>query len=111
MPFVVQTLVAAVGWRTTYALMGLAVIGITIPVIGLLLKESPNPLGLMPDGEAIGVGDPMGSIEQPRGLSFHETWHTGVFRIIVVAFFLMSVSFHGVIVHLVPLLTDRGLSV
>jgi MFS family permease len=26
------------------------------------------------------------------------------------AFFLMSVSFHGYIVHLVPLLTDRGLS-
>jgi hypothetical protein len=44
MPFVVQTLVAAVGWRTTYALMGLAVIGITIPVIGLLLKPKFLPL-------------------------------------------------------------------
>jgi cyanate permease len=64
----------------------------------------------MPDGEAIGVGGPNALIEQPWGLSFHETWVTGVFWIIVVAFFLMSVSFHGVIVHLVPLLTDRGLS-
>jgi hypothetical protein len=28
----------------------------------------------------------------------------------VSAFFLISVSFHGYIIHLVPLLTDRGLS-
>jgi len=110
MPFVTQTLLVAIGWRKTYALMGLAVIVITIPVIGLLLKESPNPLGLMPDGEAVDFERSSAPIEQPWGLSFHETWHTGVFWIIVAAFFLMSASFHGVIVHLVPLLTDRGLS-
>jgi MFS family permease len=110
MPFVTQTLLTAIGWRMTYALMGLAVIVITIPVIGLLLKESPNPLGLMPDGGAVGVEGSNAPIEQPWGLSFHETWHTGVFWIIVAAFFLMSASFHGVIVHLAPLLTDRGLS-
>ena len=110
MPFVAETMLAAIGWRRTYALMGMAVIVITIPVIGLLLKESPNPLGLLPDGETVGVEGSNAPIEQPWGLSFHETWHTGVFWIIVAAFFLMSASFHGVIVHLVPLLTDRGLS-
>ena len=110
MPFVAETMLAAIGWRRTYALMGMAVIVITIPVIGLLLKESPNPLGLLPDGETVGVERSNAPIEQPWGLSFHETWHTGVFWIIVAAFFLMSASFHGVIVHLVPLLTDRGLS-
>jgi MFS family permease len=110
MPYVTQTLLAAIGWRRTYALMGLAVILITIPVVGLLLKESPNPLGLMPDGEVVDSERSTAPVEQPWGLSFHETWHTGVFWIIVAAFFLMSASFHGVIVHLSPLLTDRGLS-
>jgi MFS family permease len=110
MPFVTQTLLVAIGWRKTYALMGLAVIVITIPVIGLLLKESPSPLGLMPDGDAVDFERSSAPIEQPWGMSFHETWHTGVFWIIVAAFFLMSASFHGVIVHLAPLLTDRGLS-
>ena len=111
MPFVAHMLLAAIGWRTAYALMGLAVIGITLPVIGLLLKESPNLLGLMPDGETTGDEGSNAPIERPWGMSFHETWHTGVFWTIVGAFFLMSMSFHGVIVHLVPLLTDRGLPV
>jgi MFS family permease len=109
MPFVTQTLLAAIGWRRTYALMGLGVILITIPVIGLL-KESPNSLGLMPDGEATGFERSKAPTEEPWGLSFHETWYTGVFWIVVAAFLLMSASFHGVIVHLAPLLTDRGLS-
>ena len=39
MPFVAQTLLATIGWRRTYALVGLAVIEITIPVIGLLLRS------------------------------------------------------------------------
>ncbi len=110
MPFMAQTLLGAVGWRTTYALIGLAVIGITIPVVGLILKESPNSMGLMPDGGVARVEGSHASIEVPWGMSFHETRHTGVFWIIVGAFFLMSMSFHGVIVHLMPLLTDRGLS-
>src|SRR5262249_19277741 len=40
----------------------------------------------------------------------YEAWHTGTFWLMVSAFFLISVSFHGYIIHLVPLLTDRGLS-
>ena len=43
-------------------------------------------------------------------MTFQETWHTGTFWLLVSAFFLISVSFHGYIIHLVPLLTDRGLS-
>ena len=43
-------------------------------------------------------------------MSSHEAWHTGAFWLMLGAFFLISVSFHGYIVHLVPLLTDRGTS-
>jgi cyanate permease len=43
-------------------------------------------------------------------MSGREAWHTGTFWLLVGAFFLMSVSFQGQLVHLVPLLTDRGVS-
>jgi hypothetical protein len=39
-----------------------------------------------------------------------EVIHAASFWLIVAAFFLMSVSGFGLIVHLVPLLTDRGIS-
>src|SRR5262249_7382393 len=47
---------------------------------------------------------------QELGLSGHEAWHTGTFWLLVGAFFLLAVSFFGQLVHLVPLLTDRGVS-
>jgi MFS family permease len=37
-------------------------------------------------------------------------WHTSAFWLMVGAFFLLSVSFHGVVIHFVPMLTDRGIS-
>ena len=43
-------------------------------------------------------------------MSSREAWHTGTFWLMISAFFLQSVGFHGYIIHLVPLLTDRGVS-
>jgi MFS family permease len=110
LPFVAQGLVSTIGWRSTYAVMALAIIGITIPAVGLLLKESPHSLGLLPDGAAVDLETSRVPIEEETGLSFHESWHASSFWLIVAAFFLMSVSFFGLIVHLVPMLTDRGIS-
>ena len=105
-----QALIATVGWRHAYVLLGLLAIGVTVPVVGLFLKEAPQTMGLLPDGETVvqaGTTKPSG---QEAGMSSHEAWHTGTFWLMLGAFFLISVSFHGYIVHLVPLLTDRGTS-
>jgi MFS family permease len=110
MPSVAQALIAAVGWRHAYMLLGLMAMGVAIPVVGLLLKETPQLIGLEPDGETIGQTEVAKQRNTEEGLSFYETWHTGTFWLMVSAFFLISVSFHGYIIHLVPLLTDRGLS-
>ena len=110
MPSLAQALIAAVGWRQAYVLLGLMAMGVAMPVVGLLLKETPQMMGLGPDGD---TGLPAGAVaRQGRepGMSGREAWHTGTFWLLVGAFFLMSVSFHGYIIHLVPLLTDRGLS-
>jgi MFS family permease len=110
LPPLAQALITGVGWRQAYVFLGLLVIGITMPVVGLFLKETPQRMGLLPDGETVihtGTAKPSG---QEPGLSCHEAWHTGVFWLMVGAFFLQSVGFHGYLIHLVPLLTDRGVS-
>jgi cyanate permease len=109
-PVVAQVLLSTIGWRATYSLMALVIIGITIPVVGLLLKESPHSLGLLPDGATVDLETPRIPVEEDAQLSFHQSWHARSFWLIVAAFFLMSVSGFGLIVHLVPLLTDRGIS-
>jgi len=109
-PPLAQALITRGGWRQAYMLLGLVVIGVTLPVVGSLLKETPQTMGLWPDGQRetdVGAAKENG---QEKGLSCSEAWHTNTFWLMVGAFFLMSVSFHGQVIHLVPLLTDRGVS-
>ncbi len=110
MPSLAQALITAIGWRYAYVLLSLVAIGVVIPVVGLLLKETPQLMGLAPDGEAVGRAEGTAHSNHEEGFSLREAWQTGTFWLMVSAFFFVSVSFHGCIIHLVPMLTDRGLS-
>jgi len=82
---------------------------VAIPVVVLFLTETPQMLGLASDGET--ADSQAGRLDpQKEGMSFPEAWHTDTFWLMVSAFFLMSASVHGCLIHLVPLLTDRGVS-
>src|SRR5713101_5195441 len=52
MPSLAQALITSVGWRYAYVFLGLLALGITLPVVGLFLIETPQMMGLWPDGEA-----------------------------------------------------------
>ena len=110
MPSLAQALIAMVGWRHAYMLLGLMAMGVALPVVGLLLKETPQMMGLEPDGETAEQAEVSKQRGPEGGLSFQEARHTRTFWLMASAFFLISASFHGYIIHLVPLLTDRGFS-
>jgi sugar phosphate permease len=110
MPSLAQALIGWGGWRQAYMLLSLVAMGVALPVVGLLLKEAPQVMGLAPDGEAVDQAKASVRRVLEEGLSFREAWQTGTFWLMASAFFLMSISFHGCVIHLVPLLTDRGLS-
>jgi MFS family permease len=109
MPSLAQQLVARLGWRTAYEILGGAVLLITIPVVAAFLKEKPQDLGFLPDGAA-----PNKSTAGPEpaalGLTAREAWHTGTFWVMVCSFFLVSASVQGCLVHTIALLSDRGIS-
>jgi MFS family permease len=109
MPSLAQTLITTGGWRQAYIVIGLMVMVVAIPVVALFLTETPQMLGLAPDGETTG-SQAARSDPQQEGMSLPEAWHTDTFWLMVSAFFLMSASVHGCLIHLVPLLTDRGVS-
>jgi hypothetical protein len=44
MPSFAQQLIAKFGWRAAYAILGLAVLLISVPVVGAFLKEKPQDL-------------------------------------------------------------------
>lgn len=109
MPSLVQALIAQVGWRDTYLLVGLAVLLVPIPV-GFLLKERPEMLGTWPDGQPPADSSPAQAGLPVGGLSGRESLASGTFWLMFTAVFLVAVSVIGCLIHLVPMLVDRGMT-
>jgi MFS family permease len=109
MPSFAQQLIAKFGWHTAYAVLGGAVLLIAIPVVARLLREKPQDLGLLPDG-APPKDVVAGSGAVVLGLSALDAWGTGTFWLMVGAFFLVSGSVQGCLIHLAAMLSDHGIS-
>jgi MFS family permease len=110
MPSLSYSLIASVGWRAAYVFIGIAVFVVTVPLVGLLLKEKPQDVGLLPDGDRQSHSTTVSQESTGDGLSGRGAWRSGTFWIMCIALFLVSVSLNGCLIHLVPLFTDRGVS-
>jgi MFS family permease len=108
-PALAQRLIVLLGWRSTYAIMGLLVLAVSLPVVGLFLKESPEEMGLLPDGAPVrrSVAQNQNSEE---GLTWREAMRTTTFWLMVGAVFLVGASVHGCVLHLASMLSDQGVS-
>jgi MFS family permease len=94
MPSISQRLIALFGWRTAYGIIGAAVLLIPVPAVGIFLKEKPEEMGLLPDG-APHIQTMVSVAQTDQDLSWHDTWHSGTFWLILSAFFLVGASIHG----------------
>jgi len=110
MPPIAQHLIILFGWRTSYAIVGFVVLAISVPVVGIFLKDSPEKMGLQPDGEPdLNTGSTARKNEQ--GVNWSVARREPTFWFLASAFFLLGASVHACVIHLVPMLTDRGISV
>ena len=104
-PFV-QYLIDLSGWRAGYyGLVGLIILA--LPVIYVVLRETPWDMGLAPDGIVAEQSD--SDAEDTRGLLRAEAVKQGNFWKLFVVFALLAFCLYGVLPHLVPMLTDRGM--
>ena len=109
MPSFAQRLIAVLGWRSTYMVIGMLVLVVSLPIVAFSLKESPEERGLLPDGVSVArnIGQKQNSEE---GLSWWEARRNATFWLMVSALFLVGASVHGCVLHLAPLLSDQGIS-
>jgi MFS family permease len=110
MPSLAQHLITSFGWRDSYAILGSAVLLISIPTVAAFLKEKPQDLALLPDG-ALPATSRVSIETTALGLSAHEARRSRTFWLMVCAFFLVSASVQGCVLHMAAMLTDRGLSI
>jgi MFS family permease len=110
MPPIAQRLIASFGWRTAYTILGFSVLVIPIPVVLAFLRERPQDVGLLPDGDTPALAAASSAVAA-LGLSAYEAWCSRPFWLMVCAFFLVGASVQGCVVHTAAMLSDRGISV
>jgi MFS family permease len=102
-PPIAQRLIAAYGWRNALAAFGFFVLLVPIPVVGLLLKETPEEMGMSPDGAP---HIPRGVLAS-EGFYWREVWRSGTFWLMTTGFVLVGASVHACIIHIPQLIGDR----
>ena len=75
-PSVAQRLIAALGWRLSYTVFGLAILFLPLPVVAAFLKERPENVGLLPDGDAEAHASTTSALKSYQGrVCFSEFGH------------------------------------
>jgi MFS family permease len=108
LPPFAQLLIVHFGWRGAYAILGLVVLLVPLPIVAAFLKEKPQVMGLLPDGVAAQVAAQAHA--DAVGVTASEAWRSPEFWLIVCALFLVGASVQGCIVHTASMLSDRGVS-
>jgi len=114
MPLLGQALIDALGWRKAYVALAALVVAIALPLNWLLLRDDPQALGQYPDGivpdGAVTRPDPAAVLAQQPGLGSAEALRSPVFWSMAIAFGLAGFAVTGPMLHLVAMLSDRGMS-
>ena len=100
-PSATQALLDQFGWRNAYAISGGAVLLVAVPLQFLLLRE-PSTIARKSGQGAIGA--------QAEGLTRGEALRGSLLWLLLFAFFIISMSIHACMIHLVPMLKDRGMT-
>jgi len=98
-PLYANAFITEYGWRTAYALIGLLILVVTVPNALFLLRDRPSDSVLHRRQTFDG-----------NGISRSQAIRMPVFWLLSFSFFFITVAASGCIVHLVPMLTDRGVS-
>lgn len=108
LPPLVSYVITAYGWRSGFALLGILCPLIVLPVVSLVTRNTPEEMGLRPDGVAPIVQDPSTPRAVLAGYTAIEAKNSTTFWVLAVSLFIAVTTLQSSAVHLVPLLTDRG---
>jgi MFS family permease len=106
-PFLASILIIRYGWRNACIIIGVAVLAILVSIAQLMIRD-PSLMGLSPDGDVQGSAG--SSLLVAEGLSLREALRTGQFWTLCAAFSAIVFCLMIVMVHIVPLAHDIGVS-
>ena len=109
-PLLCQYMINTIGWRLTYPALGCISLVVTFLLVGLILRDTPETMGLESDGVKSGSQETDAGISEKSGSSVPEALSTSTFWILILSFLLIAVGLHGVLTHFIPYMQDKGFS-
>ena len=105
-----------IGWRDTLLWTGVFIVAMTLPA-AYFIRSRPEDMGLLPDGDIpADTGGGSGSGERGRrseaevSFSFNQAIRTRAYWLIMVGAILRVSVTNGMLVHVFPIMTLRGIS-
>lgn len=108
MPPLAQALITDYGWRFAYLGLAGLVLLVSLPLLLLFLRNTPEEMGLHPDGVIRTVQNNRKNLVS--GFTLRETLRHKHFWLMAVIFMLVGMVVVSIIVHLMPMLIERGIS-
>ncbi len=101
-----QWLIGALGWRNTYLLFALVMLPLLVPLNALGHRNSPEELGLHPDGAASSEGQPGKSTQE--GFTIAHAMRSPAWWFLLLAVTMMGFIIMTMAVHQTQLSVDLG---
>jgi MFS family permease len=98
---------SAYGWWAGFALLGLLGPCVTLPIVGLVTRNTPEEVGLHPDGMRLTVQDPLPLHPLLSGYTAAEARKSSTFWALALSLFVAITTLQSSAVHLVPFLLER----
>jgi len=104
-PLMASALIAAIGWRSTYVVIGLMVLAVYL-VAARLVRRSPEEMGLTPDG--VPANSELAA--QTGGVLLGQALRTPQFWLCCLSYFCVVFGAMTILVHIVMHATDMGMA-
>ena len=110
-PNLVNWLIPQIGWRSAYAMLGLALIVFMAPIGVAFYRSRPETYGLKPDNKSTRLGSADGDADiLEENWTLQEVRRTSTFWIISAGLASISMLGTGLTFHMVGIFSDNGLS-
>jgi MFS family permease len=96
-PLFAQSLINSFGWRAAYMGLGALILLLALPVVSAVIQDGPARPAI--PGEGVDVA---------KGTSVRAALGSRVFWCLALGVVLASLALNGSLVHVVPMLTERG---
>jgi MFS transporter, OFA family, oxalate/formate antiporter len=106
MPVLIDRMISAFGWRMAYAVLGVVVAAVVLPVGGGLFRFAPERYGREPDGKKFEGAEPVSHSE--RNLSLGEARKTVTFWLYAAGAFVTSMFGTGLVFHHFSIMESVG---